>query len=160
MAPSQTETAASVPPTLPTTSSRRQSCDRCYGQKLRCTRQGKEGACNRCLKQGAQCKSRNPKTKITKVTDWTVPCLEFNPGFTKANRCGYSNRCIQYVQLLKISLAPANICKVSACPKVDHLLQLWPARGRRLKRQLNVEEVQLCSMLDSGQFQKTTSILV
>lgn len=49
MSPSST---ASNPPRT----SRRQSCDRCYGQKLRCTRQGKEGACHRCLRQGVQCK--------------------------------------------------------------------------------------------------------
>lgn len=37
--------------------SRRQSCDRCHGQKLRCTRTGNSntGACDRCLRQGAQC---------------------------------------------------------------------------------------------------------
>ena len=36
---------------------RRQSCNRCHGQKLRCTRatNGETGACNRCLRQGAQC---------------------------------------------------------------------------------------------------------
>lgn len=35
----------------------RQSCDRCHGQKLRCSRpSGSDtGACNRCLRQGAQC---------------------------------------------------------------------------------------------------------
>lgn len=36
---------------------RRQSCNRCHGQKLRCTRaiNSETGACNRCLRQGAQC---------------------------------------------------------------------------------------------------------
>lgn len=36
---------------------RRQSCNRCHGQKLRCTRANNSGtgACNRCLRQGAQC---------------------------------------------------------------------------------------------------------
>ncbi|KFY35429.1 hypothetical protein V494_05928 [Pseudogymnoascus sp. VKM F-4513 (FW-928)] len=36
---------------------RRQSCNRCHGQKLRCTRANKSGpgACNRCIRQGAQC---------------------------------------------------------------------------------------------------------
>ncbi|KFZ11391.1 hypothetical protein V502_07565 [Pseudogymnoascus sp. VKM F-4520 (FW-2644)] len=36
---------------------RRQSCNRCHGQKLRCTRatNSEMGACNRCLRQGAQC---------------------------------------------------------------------------------------------------------
>ncbi|KAF4119348.1 GAL4 [Geosmithia morbida] len=39
------------------TTARRQSCDRCHGQKLRCTRSGNcdTGACNRCLRQDAQC---------------------------------------------------------------------------------------------------------
>ncbi|KAL7935506.1 hypothetical protein V8C35DRAFT_299654 [Trichoderma chlorosporum] len=39
------------------TASRRQSCDRCHGQKLRCTRASgsNTGACNRCLRQNAQC---------------------------------------------------------------------------------------------------------
>ncbi|PGH21387.1 hypothetical protein AJ80_03304 [Polytolypa hystricis UAMH7299] len=39
------------------TAPRRQSCDRCHGQKLRCTRTGNSetGACNRCLRHGAQC---------------------------------------------------------------------------------------------------------
>ncbi len=43
-------------PTLATTP-RRQSCDRCHGQKLRCTRAGNRdtGACNRCLRHGSQC---------------------------------------------------------------------------------------------------------
>ncbi|KFY27610.1 hypothetical protein V493_03398 [Pseudogymnoascus sp. VKM F-4281 (FW-2241)] len=41
---------ASTPP-------RRQSCNRCHGQKLRCTRSNNSemGACNRCLRQGALC---------------------------------------------------------------------------------------------------------
>ncbi|KAJ5124080.1 uncharacterized protein N7515_007905 [Penicillium bovifimosum] len=36
---------------------RRQSCDRCHGQKLRCTRASNDetGACIRCRRQGAQC---------------------------------------------------------------------------------------------------------
>lgn len=36
---------------------RRQSCDRCHGQKLRCTRPDsrKSGACERCLRKGARC---------------------------------------------------------------------------------------------------------
>ncbi|KAJ1335019.1 C6 transcription factor GliZ [Microdochium nivale] len=36
---------------------RRQSCDRCHGQKLRCVRDAKSdiGACVRCLRQEAQC---------------------------------------------------------------------------------------------------------
>ncbi|GAB1314577.1 hypothetical protein MFIFM68171_04787 [Madurella fahalii] len=36
---------------------RRQSCDRCHGQKLRCTRpdNARTGACDRCLRKGAQC---------------------------------------------------------------------------------------------------------
>ncbi|KAH7322435.1 hypothetical protein B0I35DRAFT_425804 [Stachybotrys elegans] len=40
-----------------TTTPRRQSCDRCHGQKLRCVRLGSRttGACDRCLRQGAQC---------------------------------------------------------------------------------------------------------
>ena len=36
----------------------RQSCDRCHGQKLRCTRQpdsAETGPCSRCLRQGAEC---------------------------------------------------------------------------------------------------------
>ncbi|KAL7911488.1 hypothetical protein GGI35DRAFT_292661 [Trichoderma velutinum] len=39
------------------TASRRQSCDRCHGQKLRCTRASgsNTGACNRCLRQNARC---------------------------------------------------------------------------------------------------------
>ncbi|KAL8862227.1 MAG: hypothetical protein Q9178_001234 [Gyalolechia marmorata] len=39
------------------TSKKRQSCDRCHGQKLRCIRAGTTDAdaCNRCLRQGAQC---------------------------------------------------------------------------------------------------------
>ena len=41
----------------PATSKKRQSCDRCHGQKLRCIRAGtkENDACNRCLRQGAQC---------------------------------------------------------------------------------------------------------
>lgn len=37
--------------------SRRQSCDRCHGQKLRCTRPDnrRTGACDRCLRKGTQC---------------------------------------------------------------------------------------------------------
>ena len=44
-------------PNLPATSKKRQSCDRCHGQKLRCIRAGSSGtdACNRCLRQGAHC---------------------------------------------------------------------------------------------------------
>lgn len=46
-------------PTLNTTTStpRRQSCDRCHGQKLRCTRSANQqtGACERCLRKGALC---------------------------------------------------------------------------------------------------------
>lgn len=37
---------------------RRQSCDRCHRQKLRCVRQGSSsttGVCDRCLRQGAPC---------------------------------------------------------------------------------------------------------
>ncbi|SPO05366.1 uncharacterized protein DNG_08053 [Cephalotrichum gorgonifer] len=36
---------------------RRQSCDRCHGQKLRCTRlvADSAGACSRCIRQGARC---------------------------------------------------------------------------------------------------------
>ncbi|CAO1600136.1 hypothetical protein XANCAGTX0491_003839 [Xanthoria calcicola] len=36
---------------------KRQSCDRCHGQKLRCIRVGtnESDACNRCLRQGATC---------------------------------------------------------------------------------------------------------
>ena len=36
---------------------KRQSCDRCHGQKLRCTRSGSSSSspCNRCLRQGVQC---------------------------------------------------------------------------------------------------------
>ncbi|RYP42281.1 hypothetical protein DL767_000445 [Monosporascus sp. MG133] len=36
---------------------RRQSCNRCYGQKLRCTRSDNRetGACDRCLRKGALC---------------------------------------------------------------------------------------------------------
>jgi hypothetical protein len=36
---------------------RRQSCDRCHSQKVRCTRPDnrKTGACDRCLRKGAQC---------------------------------------------------------------------------------------------------------
>ena len=42
---------------LTSTPSRRQSCDRCHGQKLRCSRAGDDetAACIRCLRQGAQC---------------------------------------------------------------------------------------------------------
>lgn len=41
----------------PTGTPRRQSCDRCHGQKLRCTRpdNARTGACDRCLRKGAQC---------------------------------------------------------------------------------------------------------
>ncbi|KAI4280258.1 MAG: hypothetical protein L6R35_005942 [Caloplaca aegaea] len=44
-------------PNLPATSKKRQSCDRCHGQKLRCIRAGSRetDACNRCLRQGAHC---------------------------------------------------------------------------------------------------------
>ena len=40
-----------------TTSSKRRSCDRCHGQKLRCIRSDNSDTevCNRCLRQGAQC---------------------------------------------------------------------------------------------------------
>ena len=50
MSPTPKEKAAAKAP-------RRQSCDRCYGQKLRCTRAGNgyTGACNRCIRQGVQC---------------------------------------------------------------------------------------------------------
>lgn len=43
--------------TAPAQPKRRQSCDRCHGQKLRCIRTGESetGACNRCIRQGAQC---------------------------------------------------------------------------------------------------------
>jgi hypothetical protein len=36
---------------------RRQSCDRCHGQKLRCPRpsNGNSGACERCIRSKAQC---------------------------------------------------------------------------------------------------------
>ncbi|KAI4087022.1 MAG: hypothetical protein LQ344_007079 [Seirophora lacunosa] len=41
----------------PATAKKRQSCDRCHGQKLRCIRAGNSeaDACNRCLRQGAHC---------------------------------------------------------------------------------------------------------
>ncbi|KAL9007839.1 MAG: hypothetical protein Q9173_006975 [Seirophora scorigena] len=41
----------------PATAKKRQSCDRCHGQKLRCIRAGdsEADACNRCLRQGAHC---------------------------------------------------------------------------------------------------------
>ncbi|KXX75967.1 putative transcriptional regulator LovE [Madurella mycetomatis] len=47
-----------TPATNTTTATpRRQSCDRCHGQKLRCTRpdNARTGACDRCLRKGAQC---------------------------------------------------------------------------------------------------------
>ncbi|KAL9040733.1 MAG: hypothetical protein Q9180_001729 [Flavoplaca navasiana] len=48
-----------MPPTSnsPVTAKKRQSCDRCHGQKLRCIRVGSNeaDACNRCLRQGAHC---------------------------------------------------------------------------------------------------------
>ncbi|KAL8649676.1 MAG: hypothetical protein Q9226_005474 [Calogaya cf. arnoldii] len=48
-----------MPPTSnpPVTAKKRQSCDRCHGQKLRCIRVGSDeaDACNRCLRQGAHC---------------------------------------------------------------------------------------------------------
>ncbi|KAL8754950.1 MAG: hypothetical protein Q9199_003989 [Rusavskia elegans] len=48
-----------MPPTSnpPVTAKKRQSCDRCHGQKLRCIRVGssEDDACNRCLRQGAHC---------------------------------------------------------------------------------------------------------
>ena len=44
-------------PEMPNPTPRRQSCDRCHGQKLRCTRtsDSQTGVCDRCLRQGAQC---------------------------------------------------------------------------------------------------------
>ncbi|KAI9151430.1 Fusaric acid cluster transcription factor FUB10 [Paramyrothecium foliicola] len=47
---------ASLPSITPMPA-RRQSCDRCHGQKLRCVRDANSdlGACMRCLRQGAQC---------------------------------------------------------------------------------------------------------
>lgn len=51
----------SYPPASPsqrlTTSSRRQSCDRCHRQKLRCNPPGgrRTGACSRCFRHGTQC---------------------------------------------------------------------------------------------------------
>ncbi|KAF5572707.1 transcriptional regulator [Fusarium pseudoanthophilum] len=47
-----------APPSPPTTSpSRRQSCDRCHSQKLRCTpvKTNRTGACSRCYRHGTQC---------------------------------------------------------------------------------------------------------
>ncbi|PYI00701.1 hypothetical protein BO78DRAFT_434227 [Aspergillus sclerotiicarbonarius CBS 121057] len=43
--------------TSTTTTPRRQSCDRCHGQKLRCTRAGNSDTepCIRCIRQGAEC---------------------------------------------------------------------------------------------------------
>ncbi|KKP04693.1 hypothetical protein THAR02_03173 [Trichoderma harzianum] len=65
MASPSTSMAASTAATTTTTTttaststaSRRQSCDRCHGQKLRCTRASgsNTGACNRCLRQNARC---------------------------------------------------------------------------------------------------------
>ncbi|KAL6818062.1 hypothetical protein GGI42DRAFT_309266 [Trichoderma sp. SZMC 28013] len=65
MASPSTSTAASTAATTTTTAttaststaSRRQSCDRCHGQKLRCTRASgsNTGVCNRCLRQNARC---------------------------------------------------------------------------------------------------------
>lgn len=54
MAPTSTSTSTS---TASATMPRRQSCDRCHGQKLRCTRTGNgdRDACNRCFRQGVQC---------------------------------------------------------------------------------------------------------
>ena len=41
----------------PVSSPKRQSCDRCHGQKLRCPRpsNGRSGACERCIRSKAQC---------------------------------------------------------------------------------------------------------
>ena len=52
MAPTSTSTS-----TTPATMPRRQSCDRCHGQKLRCTRtgHGDRDACNRCSSRRAVC---------------------------------------------------------------------------------------------------------
>lgn len=46
-----------APTSTSATPPRRQSCNRCHGQKLRCTRANNSGtsSCNRCLRQGAQC---------------------------------------------------------------------------------------------------------
>lgn len=47
-----------APSTANETLARRQSCDRCHGQKLRCTRTGNNnntGACDRCIRRRAQC---------------------------------------------------------------------------------------------------------
>ncbi|KAF5579113.1 hypothetical protein FPCIR_11253 [Fusarium pseudocircinatum] len=45
------------PSLLTTAPSRRQSCDRCHSQKLRCTPAGggRTGACGRCYRHGTQC---------------------------------------------------------------------------------------------------------
>ena len=41
----------------PVSTPKRQSCDRCHGQKLRCPRpsNGNSGACERCIRSKAQC---------------------------------------------------------------------------------------------------------
>jgi hypothetical protein len=41
----------------PLSTPKRQSCDRCHGQKLRCPRpsNGNSGACERCIRSKAQC---------------------------------------------------------------------------------------------------------
>lgn len=50
-------TTSNATATATATLPRRQSCDRCHGQKLRCIRASNSntGACKRCLQQGAQC---------------------------------------------------------------------------------------------------------
>lgn len=114
MAPPPIEsTTPATTTTVPTTSSRRQSCDRCYGQKLRCTRQGKEGACNRCLKQGAQC-------KLQDVQGHGSDCgmLPTYPGI-EANYLDVSNRCIQYAQSFLVAMTLANMQWASAYRKED-----------------------------------------
>lgn len=45
------------PPSDPTAQPQRQSCDRCYKQKLRCTREnvGEDKVCDRCSRKGVPC---------------------------------------------------------------------------------------------------------
>lgn len=68
---------------------RRQSCDRCHGQKLRCTRRDshKSGACERCLRKGAVCvySSSLPKGRPSLYRLGEVPPAPSSPSSSTAS---------------------------------------------------------------------------
>lgn len=100
-------------PLMSTATPKRQACDRCYGQKLRCNRKDEDSVCMRCQKSGAPCTTgpslRSMRPKRTRATQSRALVVEpqrplpdsshehFDTGFDSNmdQRLGQEEDCIQ-----------------------------------------------------------------